>query len=101
MSSAVASLHGAMFGVFLLALATFGRRVLDAIANAILLAGSAMLMFGGGVLFGFGRHAVLTLSGAALSGAGAAMLVVVVPGVVFAHQRETATQAMAVLNTFP
>jgi len=101
MSASVASLHGSLFGIFLLLLATIGRRLLASLSNRALLVASVVGMFAGGVLFGLGRHAVLTLLGAGLSGAGAACLVIVVPSVVFAHQKSAATLAMAMLNTFP
>ena len=101
MSASLASLHGSLFGIFLLLLATVGRPVLAKFSNRMLLAASVVGMFAGGVLFGFGRTAVLTLIGAGLSGSGAACLVIVVPSVVFAHQPKAPTHAMAVLNTFP
>ena len=101
MSASVASLHGSLFGIFLLLLATVGRRLLAAFSNRTLLITSVAGMFAGGLLFGFGRSAVVTLIGAGLSGAGAACLVIVVPSVVFAHQPSAATHAMALLNTFP
>ena len=101
MSASVASLHGSLFGIFLLLLATIGRRLLAGLSNRALLVASVVGMFTGGLLFGLGRNAALTLLGAGLSGAGAACLVIVVPSVVFAHQQSAATHAMAMLNTFP
>jgi len=101
MSASVASLHGSLFGIFLLLLATIGRRLLAGLSNRALLVASVVGMFTGGLLFGLGRNAALTLLGAGLSGAGAACLVIVVPSVVFAHQESAATHAMAMLNTFP
>ena len=101
MSASVASLHGSLFGIFLLLLATIGRRLLAGLSNRALLVASVVGMFAGGLLFGLGRNAALTLLGAGLSGAGAACLVIVVPSVVFAHQESAATHAMAMLNTFP
>lgn len=101
MSASVAALHGSLFGICLLLLATVGRRVLETLSNRMLLGLSVVGMFGGGLLFGFGRHAVMTLAGAGLSGIGAACLVIVVPSVVFAHQPHAPTQALAMLNTFP
>jgi fucose permease len=100
-SASVAALHGSLFGILLLVLATFGRRVLAAVSNRGLLRASVGCMLGGGVLFGFGRTAALTLSGAAVASLGAACLVIVVPTVVFAHHREAPTQALAMLNSFP
>ena len=101
MSSSVASLHGSLFGICLLLLATVGRHILAALSNRVLLAISVSSMFGGGLLFGFGHHAGLTLAGAALSGAGSACLVVLVPSVIFAHQPDAPGEAFSVLNTFP
>ncbi|MCU1397329.1 MAG: major facilitator superfamily 1 [Acidimicrobiales bacterium] len=101
MSASIASLHGSLFGICLLLLATVGRPLLEAASNRLLLALSVAGMFGGGVLFGFARTPALTLLGAGLSGAGAACLVIVVPAVIYAHQTESATEALAVLNTFP
>ncbi|MCU1366699.1 MAG: major facilitator superfamily 1 [Ilumatobacteraceae bacterium] len=101
MSASIASLHGSLFGICLLVLATVGRPLLEAASNRLLLALSVAGMFGGGVLFGFARTPVLSLLGAGLSGAGAACLVIVVPTVVYAHQDDSATEALAVLNTFP
>lgn len=101
MSASAASLHGSLFGIFLLLLGTVGRPLLTIFSNRVLLVSSVIGMFGGGVLFGFGRSTALTLTGAGLSGAAAACFVVVVPSVVFAHHPTTPTHAMAVLNTFP
>lgn len=101
MSASVASLHGSLFGICLLVLATVGRPLLEAASNRLLLALSVAGMFGGGVLFGSAHTPALTLLGAGLAGAGAACLVIVVPTVVYAHQAESATEALAVLNTFP
>jgi len=101
MSASAASLHGSLFGISLLLLATVGRPLLARFSNRVLLVVSVAGMFAGGLLFGFGRVVALTLIGAGLSGAAAACLVIVVPSVVFAHQPGAPTHAMAVLNTFP
>ncbi|MCU1396564.1 MAG: major facilitator superfamily 1 [Ilumatobacteraceae bacterium] len=101
MSASIASLHGSLFGICLLLLATIGRRALAASSNRALLVCSVAGMFGGGILFGLGRSSAVTLAGAALAGAGSACLVIVVPAVIYAHQRDSSTQALAVLNTFP
>ena len=101
MSASLASIHGSLFGIFLLLLATIGRRLLAGFSNRTLLVASVAGMFGGGLLFGLGRSAGLTLVGAGMAGAGAACLVIVVPSVVFAHQPTAPTHAMAMLNTFP
>ena len=101
MSASAASLHGSLFGISLLLLATVGRPLLARFSNRVLLVVSVAGMFAGGLLFGFGRVVALTLTGAGLSGAAAACLVIVVPSVVFAHQPGAPTHAMAVLNTFP
>lgn len=101
LTASVAALHGALFGICLLLFATAGRRLLTHLSNRTILACSVIAMLGGGVLFGTGSVAAVTLLGAAIAGAGSACLVIVVPGVVFAHQPTASTQTMAVLNTFP
>ena len=101
LTASVAALHGALFGICLLLFATAGSRVLTRLSNDRVLAFSVVAMLGGGVLFGTGSVAAVTLLGAAIAGAGAACLLIVVPGVIFAHQPTASTQTMAVLNTFP
>ena len=101
LSASVAAAHGSLFGICLLVFATVGRRMLARASNRSMLVFSVVGMFGGGLLFGTGTSAPITLLGAAIAGAGSACLVIVVPAVVFAHQPDAATQTMAVLNTFP
>ncbi len=101
MSASIAAVHGSLFGVCLIVFALFGSRFLAATSNRRLLAMSVTAMVGGGVLFGVGRTAAVTLGGAGLCGIGAALLVIVVPSIVFAHQHHAPTQAMATLNAFP
>ncbi len=101
LSASVAAAHGSLFGICLLMFATVGQRMLARASNRSMLMFSVVAMFGGGVLFGTGTSAPLTLLGAAIAGTGAACLVIIVPGVVFAHQPDAPTQTMALLNTFP
>lgn len=101
MSASVASIHGSLFGICLLVFATVGRHLLARFSNRAMLVFSVTGMFGGGILFGVGPVAAVTLLGAGLAGAGSACLVIAVPAIVFAHQREAPTQALAMLNTFP
>lgn len=101
LSASVAALHGSMFGFCLLGFALFGNRVLAALSNRATLGLAVLAMVGGGAMFGIGRTPALTLTGAAITGAGAALLVIVVPAVVFAHQPQAPTQTMSTLNAFP
>ncbi len=101
LSASLAAMHGSMFGFGLLLLAAFGSRIISTFSNRTALSTSVIGMVGGGVLFGFGHSPALTLTGAAFTGAGAAILVIVVPGVVFAHQPDASTQTMSTLNAFP
>lgn len=101
LSASLAAVHGSMFGFSLLILAAFGSRLLAHVANRAALAMSVMGMVGGGVLFGFGHSPAFTLGGATLTGAGAALLVIVAPGIIFAHQPQAPTQTMSTLNAFP
>lgn len=101
LSASVAAIHGSMFGFGLLILAAFGSRLLARLANGTALALSVIGMVAGGVLFGFGHSPVFTLCGAAITGTGAALLVIVIPGIVFAHQPQASTQTMSTLNAFP
>ena len=101
LSASLASLHGSMFGFCLLIMALFGSRILARMPNRLSLGCSVTGMVSGGVLFGFGHSPVLTLTGAGIAGAGAALMVIVVPAVVFAHQPQAPTHAMSTLNAFP
>ena len=101
LSASVAALHGSMFGFCLLGFALFGNPVLAALSNRATLGLAVLAMVGGGAMFGIGRTPALTLTGAAITGAGAALLVIVVPAVVFAHQPQAPTQTMSTLNAFP
>ena len=101
MSASVAAVHGSLFGVCLLVFAAFGSRFFAAVANRTVFALGVAGMLGGGILFGLGRSVTLTLGGAGIAGAGAALLVIVVPSVVFLHQPDASTQAMSTLNAFP
>lgn len=101
MSSSVAAIHGSLFGVFLLGFATFGSRFFHRRSNRLVLALSFAGMVPGAVLFGLGRSVVITLLGAALTGAGASMFVIVVPAIIYAHQADDSTRVVAILNTFP
>ncbi len=101
MSSSLAAMHGAMFGISLILFSSFGTRLFQAFSNrAVVVIGFAG-MTAGGVLFGLGRTTPLTLAGATVGGLGAALFVIVVPSIVFAQQPSTATQAMSTLNAFP
>lgn len=101
LSASVGALHGSMFGFCLLALALFGNRLLATWTNRVLLSVAVVCMAGGAVLFGFGRSPAFTLAGAVITGVGAALLVIVVPAVIFAHQPQAPTQTMSTLNAFP
>ena len=101
LSASVAAAHGSMFGICLLVFAAFGSRALAATPPNVTLRLGVISMVAGGTLFGFGQAPALTLSGAGLTGAGAALIVIVIPGIVFAHQPLASTQTMATLNAFP
>ena len=101
MSASVASMHGSMFGVCLILFAGFGRRPLASVSNRTVLALAIVGMAAGGLLFGLGHSTAFTLTGAGLGGAGAALLVIVVPAIVFVHQPQATTETMATLNAFP
>ena len=85
-SASVAAIHGSMFGVLLLLLAAVGRRSIAATSNRTLLRLTVVCMTAGGIMFAFGRSIAMTLPGAALGSAGAALFVIVAPAVIYAHQ---------------
>ncbi len=101
MSSSVAAIHGSLFGIFLLGFAMFGSRFFHSRSNRLVLTLSFAGMVPGAVLFGLGRTVTMTLLGAGLTGAGAAMFVIVVPAIIYAHQADDSTRVVAILNTFP
>ena len=101
LSASTAAMHGSVFGVCLLVLSVLGSRCLAALPNGLALRLCALFMVGGGVLFGFGHSVAFTLGGAVLTGTGAALFIIVVPGIVYAHQPQAPTQTMSTLNAFP
>jgi MFS family permease len=101
MSATVASLHGAMFGFGLLAVGTTGATVLARVGRRVPWLVAIVAMAVGAVVVSVGRSAPVTLAGAVASGAGAAVLVLLGPGLVADRHGDDRDAVMAVVNVFP
>jgi fucose permease len=101
MSDSVASLHGSAFGFALLGAALLGPQLLRRFTRHRLLAWAALAMAGGAVVFGIGRAIALTLLGAAVTGLGAALMVLIAPGLVVDLHPDDPHGATSTLNATP
>lgn len=100
-SGVVAALHGSTFGIGLLFAGMFGVRVVDRIGRRAVLQLAAAGLFGGVVLFCLGPSWHVTLLGTAFSGAGGALLVMVMPGLISDHHGPHRAEAFAAVNGAP
>ena len=100
-SGVVAALHGSTFGIGLLFAGVFGVKLVDRVGRRQVLAISAACLAGGVVLFCIGPSWPITLLGTAFSGAGGALLVMVMPGLISDHHGEHRAAAFAAVNGAP
>ena len=100
-SGTITALHGSMFGFGLLAVGVWGVAVVDRIGRGRALRGAAFALMAGVVLFCTGPTWQVTLLGTAFSGAGGALLVMVMPGVINDHHGEHRAAAFAAVNGVP
>lgn len=97
----VAALHGSTFGIGLLIMGLWGVRLLDRLGRRNALRLSAASIVGGVTLFCVGPSWPVTLLGTAFSGAGGALLVMVMPGLISDHHGEHRATAFAAVNGAP
>ena len=100
-SGVVAALHGSTFGVGLLVAGVWGVRVVDRLGRRAALQLAAVAITVGVVMLCLGPAWPVTLLGTALSGAGGALLVMVMPGVISDHHGEHRATAFAAVNGAP
>lgn len=100
-SGVVAALHGSTFGIGLLFAGVFGVKVVDRIGRRRALQVAAAGLAGGVLLFCLGPSWPITLLGTAFSGAGGALLVMVMPGLISDHHGEHRAEAFAAVNGAP
>ena len=100
-SGVVAAFHGSTFGVALLFAGVFGVRLVDRIGRRRALQLAAAGLTGGVVLFCLGPSWPVTLLGTAFSGAGGALLVMVMPGLISDHHGRHRAEAFAAVNGAP
>lgn len=101
LNGTVAALHGSTFGIGLLVSGVWGVRVVDRVGRRAALLGAAVSMTGGVTLFALGNSWPLTLLGTVFSGGGAAVLVLVMPGLISDHHAEHRATAFAAVNGVP
>ena len=97
----IAALHGSTFGIGLLVMGLWGAPVVDHLGRrrALVLSVGSMVM--GVTLFCLGPSWPVTLLVTAFSGAGAALLVMVMPGIISDHHGEHRATAFAAVNGAP
>jgi MFS family permease len=95
------ALHGSMFGVALLTVSLGGVAVIDRLGRRLALMTSAALIIAGVTLFCVGPVWPLTLTGAAIGGLGAAMIVMITPGLIRDHHGPASASAFAAVNGVP
>ena len=101
LNGVVAALHGSTFGIGLLVMGVWGVALMDRVGRRrslqVAVAGVAM----GITLFCVGPAWPITLAGTALSGTGAALIVLVMPGLISDHHGEHRAVAFAAVNAVP
>jgi predicted MFS family arabinose efflux permease len=100
-SGVVAALHGSTFGIGLLFAGVYGVGVVDRIGRRRALQLSTISLAGGVALFCIGPSWPITLLGTAFTGAGGALLVMVMPGLISDHHGAHRAEAFAAVNGAP
>lgn len=95
------ALHGSMFGIALLAVSLGGVAVIDRLGRRPSLMTSAALIITGVTLFCVGPAWPITMTGAAIGGLGAAMIVMITPGLIRDHHGNASAAAFAAVNGVP
>ena len=101
LSGVLAALHGSTFGIGLLVMGMWGVPLVDRIGRRTALAAASAAIAGGVTLFCVGQAWPLTLLGTLFSGTGAALLVMVMPGLISDHHGEHRAEAFAAVNGAP
>lgn len=101
LNGTVAALHGSTFGIGLLVSGVWGVRLVDRVGRRAALLGAAVSMTFGVTIFCLGSAWPVTLAGTACSGGGAAVLVLVMPGLISDHHAEHRATAFAAVNGVP
>jgi len=97
----VSALHGSTFGMGLVVAGLAGVRIVDRLGRRRVLEASVLLELVGVTLFVTGRSWPITLGGTVLAGLGAALVVVVMPGLISDHHGEHRAAAFAAVNGAP
>lgn len=97
-SGVVSALHGSMFGIGLIVVGLFGVRVVHRIGRRSMLITSVATIIGGVLLLCIGNVWPVTLMGTALSGFGAAIIVLIMPGLINDHHGPNRGIAFAAVN---
>ena len=101
MSGIVAALHGSTFGFALLIVGTLGVALSDRLGRRRVLWTSSVSMTVGVAMLCLGGSWPITLAGTAVAGFGAALLVMIVPGLVSDHYGDARAAAFAAINGPP
>jgi predicted MFS family arabinose efflux permease len=97
----VAALHGSTFGIGLLVMSSVGVPLIRKLGRPASLRLAVVGMTVGATLFGLGQSWPVTLTGAAIAGVAASLLVVVIPGLIHDHHGENRSDAFAAVNGLP
>lgn len=101
LSGVITALHGSTFGIGLLLMGSIGVALVDRIGRrATVITAFSLITLGVGV-FCAGRAWPVTLTGAAISGLGGAIWVMVVPGIISDHHGPNRAQAFSAVNGVP
>ncbi len=101
LSGFVTALHGSTFGIGLIVVGIRGVGLVDRFGRRRALSAAAAAMAAGVTLFCIGPVWPVTLAGTALSGAGGALLVMIMPGLINDHHGPRRAQAFAAINGIP
>ena len=100
-SGVIAALHGSTYGIGLLLMGAFGVRLVDRIGRHAALRLAVTSLVAGVGLFCVGPTWPVTLTGTVFSGCGAALLVMVMTGVISDHHGVHRATAFAAVNAVP
>jgi MFS family permease len=97
----IAALHGSTYGIGLILMGVFGVRVVDRLGRHAALQLAVTSLVSGVGLFCIGPSWPITLTGTVFSGCGAALLVMVMTGVISDHHGVHRATAFAAVNAVP
>jgi len=101
MGGVTAALHGSTFGIGLVVCGLAGAAVVARLGRRTTLTSAATLIVGGVTVFVVGPSWPFTLLGTGLAGFGAALVVVVAPGIINDHHGAARGRAYASVNAAP